>query len=82
MSNEMTNEKFVSHLMNYSPTGAMSQIFVIEAIRFYTLEVVLKQPRPTENPPESLFNRIAWWDTAKYIENKFKEVYEAPRNIS
>lgn len=39
MKNRKTNIEFVNDLMNFSPYGALSQIFVVQAIEHYAKEV-------------------------------------------
>lgn len=74
MSSKMTNEEFFSRLMTYGPYGAMQQVMIIEAIRYYT-ELVSKQPRPSL-PGEELISAQTWWDTANYIQKQLVENYD------
>ena len=69
-----TNEEFIVWLMNYSPYGAMSQIVIVEAIRYYT-EKVASQPEPEDNPTV-LLNPKTWHACCVDIQQKMKENYE------
>ena len=77
MSQErLSNEEFVQHLMSFSQYGAMTQIFVIEAIRFYA-ESVSRTPEPTEDSNE-MINPKLWHRIATDITKAMKEQYETP----
>ena len=41
---KMTNEEFIVKLMNFHPSGALIQGFVVEALRFYSRIVALGDP--------------------------------------
>lgn len=69
-----TNEEFVGYMMSYSKFGGLTQIFIIEAIRYYA-EQIASQPAPTESGT-SLINPIAWHAVAVDILEKMKEQYE------
>jgi hypothetical protein len=70
----MTNEEFVTDVMNHSKSGAMMQIFVIEALRFYS-DIIVKNGEPKDNPL-SLLSPIAWYHTAQELQTRLKENYE------
>lgn len=72
-SDVKTNEDFVRYLINYSKSGQLSQVFVIEAIRFYS-QLIVDNGEPKDNPL-SLFNPIAWYRTAKEINESWNEFY-------
>lgn len=52
------NEDLVLDLLNYSPFGAMGQVFVMEAIRHYAASVVAGQ-KVTAPMPASVWEQIA-----------------------
>lgn len=70
---KLTNIEIVNNVMKFSPHGAISQVFVIEAIRYYC-NAVLSQPRP-EHPGNSFIDVRSWWDTAQYINTRFEDNY-------
>jgi hypothetical protein len=70
---KLNNEEFIGHLMMFSPTGQMSQIFIIEAIRYYA-ERVASSEYP-EDDPKQFINPQAWHNTATYIVEAFDKKY-------
>ena len=55
-----SNTEFVTELMEFSDFGGLTQVAVIEALRFYS-ELVVKQERPEEDNGAFLSNQT-WWD--------------------
>lgn len=74
MRKRPTNEEFVSYLMNDSKYGQLAQVFVVEAIRYYS-ELIVKQPAPTEDNGEIISN-ISWYGIATEVQNKMIANYE------
>ena len=74
MNKKLTNEEFINELMCFSTYGALTQVFVIEAIRYYA-EQVANTPEPTESDG-SLLNPVIWHAIAKDIQKALKENYE------
>lgn len=70
-----TNEMMVKDLMNFSPYGALGQVFIVEAIRYYA-EQVSSQPRPDDNPHQFI-NPQAWHDIANDVKKRLDDNYEA-----
>jgi hypothetical protein len=69
-----SNTEFVVDVMNYSNSGAMIQMFVIEALRYYS-EQVAKGVAP-ENDPNAFINPRSWWHCAKELQKKIRAKYE------
>jgi len=69
----MTNDEFVSHLMNYSPYGGVVQAFIIEAIAYYAEEVVNSEG--TLEDASKLISMDTWKGVAKDVLTKIKEKY-------
>lgn len=70
---EMNNEEFLGFLMTTSPFGAMSQVFIIEAIRYYS-DKVASQPKP-EDDSTSVISPVLWHDVALDIKARFEAKY-------
>ncbi len=68
-----TNDDFVHWIMNYSNHGAMSQVFVIEAIRHYC-EIMSKNKNPKDDP-EAIINPKLWFDIAVEIGGHIEDRY-------
>jgi len=62
-----TNTELVTRMMEYSPTGALSQIFIIEAISRYA-KLVAELP-PMDHP---MINGEAWKRTAEFIQKELE----------
>jgi hypothetical protein len=73
----LTNLEFIEKLMSFSPYGAMVQVFVIEALRSYSAEVVAKPP--PKDDPGAFFSMEAWYGIAKDVKRQIDEKY-APGN--
>jgi hypothetical protein len=74
----LTNEEFVVNILNYSPYGALCQLFVLEAIRYYS-ELISKTQ--ASDDPNNAINPIIWKNIAIDIHNKFLRNYD-PNNTS
>ena len=75
---QLTNEEFVTYIMNYSCRGGLCQPFIIEAIRYYCEQVTVA-PKPTEDG-DSIISAIAWYEIAEEILAKLKLNYESESN--
>lgn len=62
MARKENNVQFVKRLMEFSPQGALSQVFIIAAIERYAQEV--SEAPPIEHP---LLNGEAWKACAENI---------------
>ena len=68
----LTNEEFVSDLMNYSRFGGLVQVFVIEAIRHYAETMASADPAKFDN---DLLNGKAWIGVAQEVKAKLDAQY-------
>lgn len=73
----MTNEEFVSHIMNYSNSGSLVQSFVIEALRFYS-EAVISKGEPKDDG--SFINPVVWYNIGKEVNDKINLKYSPNRS--
>lgn len=69
----MTNTEFITDLMEYSYHGALTQIFIIEAIKRYA-EIIVAQAKPTD-PGTSFISAIAWHEIAEEIKTRMEAAY-------
>ena len=69
----LTNEEFISSLMSFSQYGAMTQVFVIEAVRYYA-EQVSNTPVP-EDDPRAIISPVLWHRIAVDIKKAMDENY-------
>lgn len=80
MSKRKTNEDLVVHLMNFSPYGALSQMFIIQAIQTQCSAVIKQEKellkKDKENEHRSFVNIESWIGTAKDIDKRMKEFYK------
>lgn len=79
--NNQTNEEFVVELMNFSPYGALSQIFIIEAISYYSKCVIDEfSEKDLKDQRRSLIDNKAWLGVANYIETRLRKKYNYEKN--
>jgi hypothetical protein len=71
-----TNEEFVLELMNYSPFGTLSQVFIIEAIRFYSEAVEREGTEASDEDSTKVIFPAAWHGIAVDISRRLKANYE------
>jgi len=71
---KMTNQEFLKWVMNFSAHGALAEVFIIEAVRFYS-EKVANQPKP-EDDGNSFISPVAWHELGCEINEKVKSKYE------
>lgn len=67
----MTNQEVVAHIMTHSRFGALSEMFVIEAIRSYS-DTVASAPSVQGN---AFIDGEAWQGFAKEIKETMDEKY-------
>lgn len=65
-----TNIEFVTDLMEHSRSGALAQVFVIEAISRYAKQCAEAAPEAMET---GLISGAAWQRTAREIHEKIEE---------
>lgn len=68
--NPETNIKFVRRLMENSPHGALSQIFILAAIDSYAKHCIKAGPAACDSP---LINGHAWVRTATWIKEELEQ---------
>ena len=59
------NIQFLKRIMTFSPSGALSQVFVLNALDFYASKVISSKPIK-----DDFINPQAWLDTAKWIKDQ------------
>ena len=72
MAKRPSNEKFVKDLMRFSEYGALSQIFVVEALTKWSALIAKEDPSKFDSP---LMNGEAWVGVAKEIKAKIEANY-------
>ena len=68
------NIEMVHELMEFSKSGPISQIMVMEAIRFYT-QMIIDNGEPEDNP-ETIINPRAWYNAAIVMQEELKGMQE------
>lgn len=72
----ITNVEFVTELMEYGIHGALRQVFIVEALRFYS-EIISKSV-PSEQSQNTFINPQAWKEIAIDINQKLESKYGDP----
>jgi len=67
-----TNIEFVKRVMSFSPTGAMSQMFILEAIRRYSTEITHKQDEVRLKMKDSVISPESWINTAEFLQKELE----------
>lgn len=67
MNKHETNIEFVTRLMEFSPVGALSQLFIIAAIDNYSKAVAAAPPIE-----HVLINGEAWKRTAEWVQQELE----------
>jgi hypothetical protein len=74
-----TNEAFIKRLMNYSPAGALGQIFIIDALAKQAKAVAEADPSQlAESWNNGLIHPAAWQEAAKHIHQEMEKKRGAP----
>lgn len=73
-----TNVEFVTEIMEFSRFGALSQVFVIEALRRYALQIVISRARTLDIPG---IPRDTWFALGEEIDAKLLAKYGVYRTI-
>lgn len=73
-----TNVEFVEDMMTFSSCGALIQLYVLEALRIYS-EQVLDDVRFTSDDGTSMINNLAWRRCAQEVKDKIDARYLSPR---
>lgn len=86
-STRLTNEDLVVNLINYSPYGALSQMFIMQAIREYAKEVIDNADEIIKNEEEMMadgkipmMSHKAWVGVAKDIAERVDYFYDPANN--
>lgn len=66
------NEHLVRNLMNFNPTGALCQAFIIEAIRKFARNTAKADPAQFDTP---MLSGRAWVECAKHIDAECEKFY-------
>lgn len=67
-----TNTEFIERLMNFSPFGALMQIFIIEGLGTYAQHMAQDKNRLAEN---GMIHPDAWQDCARYLVEEINAKY-------
>lgn len=87
MSKRLTNEDLIKNLMNFSPYGVLSQMFIMQAIREYAREVIDNADEIIKNEEQMIadgkipmFSQKAWVDVANDIAERIDYFYDPKNN--
>ena len=70
-----SNTEFIHHLMTTSPTGNLTQLFVIGAISYMAEKVGTADDQALEDLLAPLVSADAWRETAAYIRAELDKQY-------
>jgi hypothetical protein len=69
-----TNTEFITELMEYSKYGGLAQVFIIEAIRYYSEQVAKSNPTSVED--NQLISPKLWRAVATEVHEKLQKKYK------
>ena len=76
---DMTNVEFITHLMEFCPTGSLGQSFIVQAITDAAKQTAAAKEQlyaQEENGKEGGFVSLkAWADTAEWLYNEMEAKY-------
>ena len=76
MSDNRTNKEFVNDtFFGFSPTGPMTEMFLLDAVTKYAESVVDDKDALIAEMADGFISGEAWVKTAEYILEKFNEKY-------
>jgi hypothetical protein len=70
---QLSTSALIEKLSNNEGFGPLSQLFIIEAIRYYS-ERIIENGEPTDNG-KTLINPIAWYNIAKEMNSSIESNY-------
>lgn len=73
----LTNEQFVKRLMNFSRSGAMMQVFIIEAMSQYAKQVV--DNADNADWTNSMITKDVWVGVARELLSSLEQQYGSDR---
>ena len=76
MAKRKTNEDLVSHMMNFSKTGLISQMAIIEAISRYAKECIAITDEDIEENSRSIISYRALRDWGNETKERMTHFYE------
>lgn len=76
-----TNVEFITRLMEYAPTGALSQIFIIDALDKWSQRVIADEASIVGAMEGGIVSGEAWVRTAKYIQAELRRKYMEVKNV-
>ena len=71
---QKTNEEFVSELMSQSTYGQLMQVFVVEAVRYYSNQVAAT-PEP-DSDDNAFISPKVWHMIAKDVKQQLEKAFE------
>ena len=73
---KMSNKEFINWLIDYSKAGGMMQVFIIQALDYYSKEIIKKDKEDTLNWPEKyIISKDYWVSTAVELRNNLEAKY-------
>ncbi len=78
MANHQTNTEFVTHLMEFSPSGPMTQLFVMDALEKWSNIIVNEgiESLTEKMGDQALINPRAWYDAAVDVKTAIDDHYD------
>jgi len=82
MTKRKTNTEIVTEFMDFCPTGALGQMFVIDALRKFSDKIVAEEAQVLEQMANGFVDGAAWVATAKALKAHLDAAYNPPKDDS
>ena len=71
---QMNNKDFIKNLMSYSHNGLMIQVFVIQALQYYT-KMITENGVPKETGKE-IISPVFWYNIGMEVKERLEDNYQ------
>ena len=75
MTTQKTNTEILTQFMDFCPTGAMGQIFVIDALTKFANRIIADEAQVLKEMDGGVVNGAAWVATAKALKAHLDKAY-------
>jgi hypothetical protein len=80
MATRKTNTEIVTEFMDFCPTGAMGQMFVIDALRKLSDKIIAEEQEVLEQMANGFVDGASWVATAKALKAHLDDAYKSNDN--
>jgi len=82
MTTRKTNTEIITEFMDFCPTGAMGQMFVIDALTKFSNKIIAEEAQVLEEMKDGFVTGESWVATAKALKAHLDAAYNPPQDDS